>query len=275
MSVLWDLPKDGIIECDYVSTNAQFRAESTPPVNESLFNRFIYELEGLWRIITVGKPRNSRHASQFRRASVSVMALARSGKVDFHEDEESRSERRVANRPPWQVRQLLTFVRTLSYKIRCTGEADIDFPTVLQVPRQTHPIHCNTKPEQAEHVAHRALNMLRRATFELYFSTEQAKQIVGTMPPGKPRVEAMVTIFSRITDPEYDSPQNTVQGYDTGSHVLAYRGFGRYDSCDIPEEKEEEETEPQNPKYKNQKSIERSLEQASAKASPEVLCPPL
>ena len=71
------------------------------------------------------------------------------------------------------------------------------------------------------------------------------------------------------------SPKNTVQGYDTGSHVLAYRGFGRYDSCDIPEEKEEEETEPQNPKYKNQKSIERSLEQASAKASPEVLCPPL
>ena len=61
--------------------------------------------------------------------------------------------------------------------------------------------------QQESEVARRQLLMLRRATNEHYFSAAQAKQLVESIPIGSKktayhRVEALVVLFSRITDIE-------------------------------------------------------------------------
>ena len=52
-----------------------------------------------------------------------------------------------------------------------------------------------------EYIVQRMLLMVRRCTNECYFTAEQVRKIMELMPP-EARVEAMVTLFSRITDLE-------------------------------------------------------------------------
>ena len=66
--------------------------------------------------------------------------------------EEERHQRRVAQRPPWQI------------------------------PRQHVRVFCQTKQEQETLVGARLMHMLRRSCFELYFSTSQAQRIVAIVP---------------------------------------------------------------------------------------------
>ena len=79
----WDLPHDGLLECDYVSTNCEFRRspDRFPPCDKELFDQLEAQLRQIGRsVITVGAVTKSHAAGRgFRRASVSVMAAARTG----------------------------------------------------------------------------------------------------------------------------------------------------------------------------------------------------
>lgn len=164
----WDLPKDGLIECDYVSTDVQFRLENVPPIADELVDEFIDDLHAVWKSIHVGAmPQNNRG---YRRGSVTVADATR-GIMAFDASDEARERLKVAHRPPWQI------------------------------PNQTKPIYCKDKEERLEYIAQRVLLMVRRCTNECYFSTDQIRKIMKFMPPAA-CVEAMVTLFSRITDLE-------------------------------------------------------------------------
>jgi hypothetical protein len=78
----WDLPHDGLIECDYVSTNVGHRLRGDPPCSEELFARLLEDLRAVWKAITVGvKPKQRRRG--LRRASVTVSQRApRGGRYD-------------------------------------------------------------------------------------------------------------------------------------------------------------------------------------------------
>jgi hypothetical protein len=163
----WDLPKDGVIECDYVSTNVLFRQKNVPPIGDEMIDGLISDLRAVWKSIHMGTmPRNNRG---YRRGSVTVADATRAAIMDA--SDEDRDRLKVAHRPPWQI------------------------------PNQTKPIYCLDEDERLEHVAQRVLLMLRRSTNECYFSAEHVRKIMLLMPP-KARVEAMVTLFSRITDLE-------------------------------------------------------------------------
>ena len=76
----------------------------------------------------------------------------------------------------------------------------------------------------------RQVLMIRRATHEWYFSSTQVKAIVEAVPIGRSghyhRVEALVAIFSRITDMECVSFDRLLghNGYDQdGNHVVHKR----------------------------------------------------
>jgi hypothetical protein len=85
--------------------------------------------------------------------------------------DEDRERLKVAHRPPWQI------------------------------PNQKKPIYCQDQEERMEYITQRVLLMVRRCTNECYFSADQVKKVMNLMPPNA-RVEAMVTLFSRITDLE-------------------------------------------------------------------------
>ena len=74
--------------------------------------------------------------------------------------------------------------------------------------------------------------MIRRATHEWYFSSMQVKAIVEAVPIGRPghyhRVEALVAMFSRITDIEFVSFDRLLghNGYDQdGNHMVHERSM--------------------------------------------------
>lgn len=164
----WDLPKDGLIECDYVSTDVQFRLDNVPPIGDALVDHLINDLSAVWKSICVGAmPRNNR---AYRRGSVTVADATR-GMVDMDASDEYRERLKVARRPPWQI------------------------------PNQKKPIYCQDEEERMEYITQRVLLMIRRCTNECYFSADQVRKVMKLMPPNA-RVEAMVTLFSRITDLE-------------------------------------------------------------------------
>ena len=58
-------------------------------------------------------------------------------------------------------------------------------------------------PSEREHaIGRRQLLMLRRATISFYFSCEQLQKILTAIPSSEHHVEAIVTVFSRLTDIE-------------------------------------------------------------------------
>ena len=182
----WDLPKDGLIECDYVSTNVKFRLENVAPIDDASVDHFVDDLNRVWKSIHVGtKPRNNRG---YRRASVTVADATR-GMMDIDASDEDRDRLKVARRPPWQI------------------------------PNQTKPIYCQDNEERMEYITQRVLLMVRRCTNECYFSADQVCKIMQLMTP-KARVEAMVTLFSRITDLENHAAHEILNDND---EYAAYR----------------------------------------------------
>ena len=167
----WDLPRDGMIDCDYVSTNVVFRLENVQPMESSFCDQLLNDIHVVWKSIHVGaKPSGTR--GHYRRGSVDVAAAARTAimGVDVGNDEE-REMRKVARRSPWQI------------------------------PNQTKHVYCSDADERMEMISQRVLLMLRRSTNECYYSDAHVRKIIALMPP-KAKVEAMVTLFSRITDLE-------------------------------------------------------------------------
>ena len=63
----WALPRFGLIEFDYVSTNANHRAVNTPPVDAKTFRALVEHMQNVWAAIAVGaappKPRGRRRGS--------------------------------------------------------------------------------------------------------------------------------------------------------------------------------------------------------------------
>jgi hypothetical protein len=103
-----------------------------------------------------------------------IAATKAGGQIDFGCSDEDRERRKCARRPAWQI------------------------------PRQTVAVYCQSKKERLQLIGARVLQMLRRATFELLFSSAQVEQLIGDdlMPHSAARVEAMVTLFTVTTDPE-------------------------------------------------------------------------
>jgi hypothetical protein len=63
----WALPRFGLIEFDYVSTNANHRAVGTPPADAETFRALVEHMQDVWAAVAVGaappKPRGRRRGS--------------------------------------------------------------------------------------------------------------------------------------------------------------------------------------------------------------------
>eukprot|EP01045_Picozoa_sp_COSAG04_P014371 COSAG04_NODE_1073_length_8449_cov_17.855090_2_plen_709_part_00 len=244
----WDLPKDGMIECDYVSTNAAFREADVPPMDDETFEHFQDDLQVLWKVVQVGvsppkaevleeflESTNSTAAARRGAASIARADAAEKAKAEFRKNHFADAMKAFGQMRAKELKNELTkrnldtsatadtqagqreeFVQRLKPAAEEEAAAVEPEPDVAgdereagkiekrppwQIPRQALPVYFQDEDSRLELIAQRVLLMLRRSTNECYFSAAQTRAIMAEVPAAA-KVEALIILFSRITDIE-------------------------------------------------------------------------